>query len=288
MDSGTVDPGWSAFADPDAWHRPAAYWFWQQVPSHEQVRRQVAQLHAAGYRSFQVQSRMGLPLADHLGPAWLSALSLAVEEAAARGMVVGLYDDYNWQSGHAAGRAVADGHDAHRERHLFWSCGQVREGTLELTVSGIRASTEGLGPAAMAWHFEQGQVRWGDWEVVAAFAGNADSGVRDVTAAVQLPTGSGTGCALRVQLPEADGEQVTVLVAARCTTSRLTNAMDPAAVERSPRRRTGPCSTPSARTWAGRSPTCSSTSRTPTTTAGPSTPASSRTPCRTAPPSTTG
>lgn len=230
--SATDNGGWRDFVSPDPWHSPAAYWFWQRVPAAVEVRRQVAELHAAGFRSFQVQSRMSLPLADHLSPAWLAAFRIAVEEADRLGMVVGLYDDYNWQSGHAAGLAVAGGHDEHRERHLFWSTGPVRDGVLEVTVSDVRASTESLGPAAMAWHFEGARPLWGDWEVIAAIAGDPDTGCRDVTAAVTIVDASHVGCRLRVELPGTDRVPVTVLVGARCTSSRLTNAMDPAAVER--------------------------------------------------------
>jgi hypothetical protein len=92
------------FRNPDPWHAPAAYWFWHRLPGKDTIRAQVRQMHDAGIRSFQVQARLSYPIEGYLDEDYLAACRTAVETAAGLGMIVGIYDDYNWQTGHAAGR----------------------------------------------------------------------------------------------------------------------------------------------------------------------------------------
>lgn len=220
---------WERFEHPDPWHMPAAYWFWHHLPEEAQIREQVRQMHDAGIHSFQVQARMAYPIEGYLTDEYLAACRIAVEAAAELGMMVGVYDDYNWQTGHAAGRAVA-GHDHLRERQLFWSTGVVSEGTVEVAVSGIRSATESLGPAGMAWHYEGSVVEWADWRVEFAIAGEGVH-ARDAAAQAHLAEVGLSGARAVVEgLP--DGTQVTVFLSARCSTSRLVNFVDPEAAAR--------------------------------------------------------
>jgi hypothetical protein len=108
------------FAMPDADHSPAAYWFWHRLPTVNEIRDQVREMQEGGIHSFQIQARLAYPIEEYLGPGYLSMCKVAVEEAAARSMTVGIYDEYNWQSGQAGGRTV-HGADHLRERHIFWS-----------------------------------------------------------------------------------------------------------------------------------------------------------------------
>ena len=218
--------GWERFARPDTWHMPAAYWFWHHLPDEAQIRRQVGEMQAAGIHSFQVQARMAFPLEGYLTDEYLAACRIAVDEAAKRGMMVGVYDDYNWQTGHAAGRAVA-GHDHLRERQLFWTTGVARQGRLEVEVSGIRSATEHLGPAGMAWQYEGSVVEWADWQVDFAIADDGAE-ARDIRADARLLRSTIDGCAVAID-GLADGTRVTVFVSARCATSRLVNFLDPVA-----------------------------------------------------------
>ncbi|MFV0452168.1 MAG: hypothetical protein ACK5LS_07990 [Propioniciclava sp.] len=217
-------------ANPDAWHRPAAYWFWHRRPDPAEIRRQVGELKSAGIHTFQIQARMAYPMAEYLDDEYLAACRVAVDEAARLGMMVGIYDDYNWQTGHAGGRAVS-GHDHLRERHLFWTSGCLRSGRVTVAVDDIGSSTESLGAAGMAWHYEGGVSRWGDWEVAFAVAGTGTEAI-DVTAAARLTDDRADGCRVEVRCPLADGVPVTVFVSARNTTSRLINVVDPRAVAR--------------------------------------------------------
>jgi hypothetical protein len=241
------DLGFESLPAPDAWHLPCAYWFWHRIPTSAEIRTQLAEMRDAGIRSFQVQARLSLPMEDYLNADYLAAYRQAVDEAAAHGMVVGIYDDYNWQSGHAAGRAV-DGHPELAETHLFWTSVDVSDsrGTAMLEVSGISSSSADLGEAGMRWHYDGAVPRWTDWTVVvgvvasgpagpdASDASDASDGlgsVVDVTAACRV-IGADDGCRIELDLPSGISGTATVFVSARCATSRLINHMDPAAVRR--------------------------------------------------------
>ncbi|WP_232667311.1 hypothetical protein [Pseudonocardia sp. TRM90224] len=221
------------FADPGPWHRPAAYWFWHRLPGRDEIRAQVAQMHDGGFHTFMIQTRLSFPIGEYLGAEFLDAYRFAVDVAAEHDMVVGIYDDYCWQSGHAAGRAV-QGHDGLRERHLFWSPATIVDGRLQASVSGIRSATENLGPAAMAWHYEGAQPAWADWRVEYVLVSTGD-GTHDAAGSATLVEAGVDGCTVAVEPFVATGDPdatVTVLVSARCATSRLINVLDRAAVER--------------------------------------------------------
>ncbi|GAA2328016.1 hypothetical protein [Streptomyces cuspidosporus] len=218
------------FRNPDPWHAPAAYWFWHRLPDEDTVRAQVRQMHDAGIRSFQVQARLSYPIEGYLDEDYLAACRVAVETAAELGMIVGIYDDYNWQTGHAAGRAVT-GHDELRERHLFWV--RIPAGARDGVLSGIRSATENLGPAAMDWHYEGGVVAWADWRVEYALVVAGERGTAaERPGLVDRVDGAADGCRLRLAEPVPDGAEAIVFVSARCATSRLVNPVDPLAVDR--------------------------------------------------------
>lgn len=226
----------SAFISPDNAHMPAAYWFWHVLPSDRDVVAQVAEMDEAGVRSFQIQARLSYPLTEYLDTAYLHACRRAVEEAAKRGMTVGIYDEYNWQSGHAGGRTVSGREDL-RERALFWSPGTVdASGKVIARISGITSSTESLGPAAMEWHYEGATVEFDDWQIagVALLRGTGPAtSLDDLTAAARLVERTPTGCTVEVDgLDGSANGSVTVFCSARCRTSRIPNYLLPETAER--------------------------------------------------------
>ncbi|MDT7568354.1 MAG: hypothetical protein QOG76_6978, partial [Pseudonocardiales bacterium] len=144
VDSG-ADSGSDLSAAPDAWHAPASYWFWHRVPTRQEIRDQVSQLASAGFRSFQIQARLAFPLEQYLGPDYLAAYRSAADEAARHGMLMGIYDEYNWLSGHAGGRTVA-GRDELRERHLFWSTSTSTSTSTAEAGAEIACELDGITP----------------------------------------------------------------------------------------------------------------------------------------------
>lgn len=239
-----------AFAAPPVRHVPAAYWFWHRRPTADEVRRQVREIQAGGFGTFLIQARLAYPMEEYLDEGFLAAYRLAVEEAARLGLKVGIYDDYNWASGHAAGLTVA-GHDHLRERMLFWSTAPVAGGRCVCTVSRVGAvggasDDEDDSPIAggpeeinpiQHWWYEDGKVLWADWVLVSAVA-HPRAGVRspedvvDVTASARLVDEEPTGCRVTVEADLGDDLQVTAFVSARCSTSRLVNYLLPESAER--------------------------------------------------------
>lgn len=110
--------GWEEFRAPGPWNAPAAYWFWHHIPTRSYIVAQIQAMRDAGYQSFQIQTRLSFPRNRYLSDDYLAMCRLAADEAASRGMMIGIYDEYNWLSGHAGGLTV-QGRDELRERHLF-------------------------------------------------------------------------------------------------------------------------------------------------------------------------
>lgn len=211
---------------PDAY--PGAYWFWHHIPSPAQIEGQLKEMHHAGYRMFLIQPRLAFPMQDYLSQDYLAAYRYALRTAKALGMTAGLYDDYNWISGHAGGRTVL-GHDHLRERHLFWCTADVRQGQADGRISGIHNNlADGLGEAFPHWIYEGGEARWADWQIVRVYARTGDE-LQDILAQAHITSSSPDGCEVSVSLPEPqrEGTQVVFFLSARCTSSRLVNYLHP-------------------------------------------------------------
>ena len=91
--------GWEEFRAPGPWNAPAAYWFWHHIPTRSEIVAQIQAMRDAGYQSFQIQTRLSFPRNRYLSDDYLAMCRLAADEAASRGMMIGVYDEYNWLSG---------------------------------------------------------------------------------------------------------------------------------------------------------------------------------------------
>jgi hypothetical protein len=214
---------------------PAAYWFWDRVPDRAQAQAQVAEIVRAGIGMVMIQARLSLPREQYLSSAYLRAYRDAVLAAGAAGLEVGVYDEYNWISGHGGGRTVT-GAGHLRERHLLWTTSVA--GAHEATISQITSEwVDGLGAAGARWIYEDGVRRWDAWELVAAVAHPAGDVVLSQTVDVSAWTrvrGGDDGCTVSLQpgAPVPVGWEVTFFVSARCASSRLVNLLDPRAAQR--------------------------------------------------------
>ena len=72
-----------------------------------------------GIKSFLIQPRLGYPIEKYLSEEYFEDYRAALEIARELGMHVGIYDDYNWITGHCGGRTVAV-NDKFREAQVFW------------------------------------------------------------------------------------------------------------------------------------------------------------------------
>jgi hypothetical protein len=218
---------------------PSVYWFWHSIPGTEEIERQVRDMHKSGIRTFLIQARLAFPLSQYLSEEYFTAYEKAVQLARDLGMDVGIYDEYNWDSGHAGGRAIQLDDNA-REVHLFWSVGKLENGHCECSISGIHSLmyTE-MGDPVMQWIYEGGKPIWNDWKLFTALAvreGQMPSTeeTREVTDACVIERTGDTSCRVVIDLrghPELEGCRIAVFAHARCTTSRLINYLSSGAVE---------------------------------------------------------
>lgn len=221
------------FENPTAAFRPSAYWFWHSIPTEEVCREQLGDFKRKGIGTILIQARLAMSRNDYLSPAYLDAYRVAAAIAGKLGLKLGIYDDYNWISGHAGGRTVA-GRDDLRERHLFWSCSGDARGE----ISGIHPPfVRTMGADIVEWQYEGSVVEWCEWTVEAALlhsSGGINSldQVADVTARTSIVESDGVSCVCAFDGVLGEGQMLTVFVSARSTTSRLINYLLPQAAER--------------------------------------------------------
>ncbi|HEY1762277.1 MAG TPA: hypothetical protein VGG17_06775 [Acidimicrobiales bacterium] len=226
------------FAEPDADHSPAVYWFWHRLPTSKEIDDQIHEMYSGGIKSFQIQARLAYPIEDYMDSAYLSACRLAVETAARLGMTVGIYDEYNWQSGMAGGRTV-HGADELRERHVFWAeADRSTPGIATSTIDHIESSTASLGDAGMAWQYDGGVVQWTEWEIVSVLAYprteiKSVDDVHDLTESSRIISATQDDCVVETAIPEnLQDMKVVTFVSGRCATSRVPNYLLKATAER--------------------------------------------------------
>jgi hypothetical protein len=221
------------FERPTAAFRPSAYWFWHSIPDEATCRTQLADFQAKGIGTILIQARLALPREQYLSPHYLSAYRQAADIAAQLGLKLGIYDDYNWISGHAGGRTV-EGRDELRERHLFWSSSADRQGT----ISRIHpAFTLKMGADIIAWQYEGGRIEWCEWTVETAVLHpsgpiEAYDRIVDVTSQVSITGSDRASCSYSYDGAVAFGWTLTVFISARSATSRIINYLLPEAAQR--------------------------------------------------------
>ncbi len=97
--------------------RPAPFWFWNDDLQPDELRRQIAEMHAHGIGGFFMHARMGR-LTPYMSDRWMECVRAAVDEAERRGMKAWIYDEDNWPSGYGGGIVNALGPDM-LQQYLF-------------------------------------------------------------------------------------------------------------------------------------------------------------------------
>ncbi len=224
-----IDP---IFQSPGCEFKPAAYWFWHSIPARDLTGRQLEDFRDKGFGRIYIQARLAMPLDDYLSETFVAAYKDAVEAAKTLGLRVGIYDDYNWISGQAAGRTVR-GRDELRERHLFWSETSERTGRVSGIVtswtsgmertSSIGSMTRDILPGAIGKSRRQSCIRQ------TTFHRSTKSCPFPGT--VTIDASSDQHCAFRLSGDIPAGMKATVFLSARSRTSRLINYLLPEAAQ---------------------------------------------------------
>lgn len=104
----TMDKARTAFLTPPEEFTPIPFWFWNDELREEELRRQIHDFCDKGVTGFVIHPRKGLPRSiPYLSDRYMHFVRFAVEEAAALGMRVVLYDEAMYPSGSAHGMVVA-------------------------------------------------------------------------------------------------------------------------------------------------------------------------------------
>lgn len=221
------------FRHPPHAFRPSAYWFWHSIPDERTCRVQLTNFRDQGFGTILIQARLAFPREQYLSAVYLTAYRKAVEIAGELGLKTGIYDDYNWISGHAGGRTV-ERRAGLRERHLFWSTTSQATGK----ISGIHPPfVNGMGPEILRWHYEGSEALWCAWTIEAALlhptgAMSSVHQATDITARIRITDADGRSCGFVFDGEIPAGQTMTVFVSARSATSRLINYLLPEAADR--------------------------------------------------------
>lgn len=225
------------FANPGSEYQPANYWFWQRLPTRQEIDKQLAEMLVAGFHTFFIQPRLAFPIDQYLSDEYLDAYRYAIQEADRLGLKAGIYDDYNWNSGHAGGLTVKD-HDEFRERQLFWSSAIVNNRSFSLEISEIKTLMgDTLGGPQGNWTYESGKPVWDEWQIVKVLAYPTDHQLQpadqftDLSPYCAIKAEGINCCKIQLNLPGEEylGQRITAFVTARCITSRHINYLDPRA-----------------------------------------------------------
>ena len=98
--------------------RPTTFWSWNDKLDPEEVRRQIREMARGGLGGHFMHARRGLET-PYLGPAWMEAVRVALDEGRHTAVTAWLYDEDCWPSGSCSGRVYA-GREAFRQKHLVF------------------------------------------------------------------------------------------------------------------------------------------------------------------------
>ena len=219
---------------PDKWHLPACYWFWQRIPACDEIDAKLKELKSGGFGSFQIAARLATPINDYLSDRFLKAYRYCADRARELKLMMGIYDDYNWQSGHAGGLCVKLDPSV-KERHLFWSLKNIDDSDAyaELKISSISSGdAQCLFEIGKNWIYEGGKALWDEWEIVGVYNFTADGKKLAILDKTQFDCCcDDQGIKIKVKkefLPYLNSEsKLALFAAARCKSSRMVNYLLP-------------------------------------------------------------
>lgn len=101
---------WNGFWNPPRCCTQSPFWFLNDVVDGDIYADQVTEMAEKGVLQVMPHPRYGMDRREYLTPHYMDAFQRMVERANELGMIVNLYDDFNWSSGQCGGRLTADRH----------------------------------------------------------------------------------------------------------------------------------------------------------------------------------
>ncbi|WP_158712678.1 glycosyl hydrolase [Parabacteroides pacaensis] len=169
------------FQNPPMFYAPHTFWFWDDVIKDEQTAAAMAEEMAKqklnpGYahpRSGFDNRVTALPIEQYLAEPWFTSFGNAMQKAKEKGLTLGFCDEYNWPSGHGAGKIL----EKHPEltamylsprRYYIRGKTEVKYDSIDFAVAGKIINNQ-LDAASLRIIGEGKHVQWdvpdGDWMI---------------------------------------------------------------------------------------------------------------------------
>ncbi len=169
------------FCNPPMFYAPHTFWFWDDVIKDEHLGAAMVEAMAKqrlnpGYahpRSGFDNSVTALPLEQYLAEPWFNSIGNALQKTKGNGLTLGYCDEYNWPSGHAAGKVLKmhpelEGIYLAPRRYYVSGKTEVTYDSVDFVVAGKMVGKQ-LDAATLRVIGEGKNIRWtvpaGDWMV---------------------------------------------------------------------------------------------------------------------------
>ncbi|MDR0725151.1 MAG: hypothetical protein LBF59_03970 [Prevotellaceae bacterium] len=169
------------FYNPPMFYAPHTFWFWDNAIKDEyeaasMVKEMAKQRLNPGYahpRSGFNQSVAALPLEQYLTDPWFNSFGNALKEAEENGLTLGYCDEYNWPSGHAAGKVLAQHPELEAtylspKRHSATGKTEVNYESVDFAVAGKLFNNQ-IDASSLRIIGEGKNIKWtvpdGDWVI---------------------------------------------------------------------------------------------------------------------------
>jgi len=170
------------FSNPPMFYAPHTFWFWDDVIKDEKlaasmVKEMAKQRLNPGYahpRSGMDPNVTALPLEQYLEEPWFNSFGNALRTAKDNGMTFSYCDDYNWPSGQAAGKVLAQCPElkalylSPKRYHVNGNI-EVKYDSVDFAVAAKLVNNEMIDAATLRIIGEGHDIRWtvpgGDWVV---------------------------------------------------------------------------------------------------------------------------
>lgn len=168
------------FPDPPMFYAPHTFWFWDDVIKDENhaasmVGEMAKQRLNPGYaqpRSGFDPSVAALPLEQYLEKPWFNSFGNALQKAKDCGLTFGFCDDYNWPSGHAAGKVLKQHPELKAlylspKRYCVSGNIEVKYDSVDFAVAAKVINKETIDASTLCVIGEGSSIKWtvpnGDW-----------------------------------------------------------------------------------------------------------------------------
>ncbi|SDK46222.1 alpha-L-rhamnosidase [Paenibacillus sp. OK060] len=131
---------WDLLQNPPADYRTVPFWSWNDDLDHNELVRQIEEMHSAGIGGFFIHARGGLTV-PYMGKEWMEAIQICIKKSQELGMETWLYDENGWPSGFADGKVPALG-VAYQQKRLAYEWAPFNRGNRVTIASYVQSEEE--------------------------------------------------------------------------------------------------------------------------------------------------